>query len=156
MGTDRIRGGAGIVLAILGLFLLRGGPGFSEIAAAPGCLDDPTCYAETKEEGVIGPEGIFVSSHTATCMGDCIPGQSCEPISSQNPDGSTTFQCSCNPNVSPASCSGFATVGANGQVESFSCVGDCGTLTCRKHTHNVVTDRNCPTGYSLNRKCVCE
>jgi hypothetical protein len=145
-----------VVFAILGLLLLRTGSGFAESAASPGCKDDPTCYAETREEGVIGPEGYFVTSHTATCQGDCVPGQSCEPISSQNADGSTTFQCSCDPDSSPASCSGFATVDANGQVTSYTCQGDCGTLACRKTTYNVQTDRNCPTGYSVNRKCVCK
>jgi hypothetical protein len=156
MFADRIRGGAGFVFAILGLLLLRGVPVISESAAAPGCKDDPSCYSETREEGVIGPEGIFVTSHTATCKGDCTPGQECAPINSQNTDGTTTFQCSCDPDSSPASCSGFATIGSNGQVQSFSCSGDCGSKeTCRKATYNIVTDRNCPTGYSLNRKCVC-
>ncbi|HZN62304.1 MAG TPA: hypothetical protein VFC90_07850 [Planctomycetota bacterium] len=155
MFADRIRGGAGFVFAILGLLLLRGGPGISEIAAA-GCKDDANCYAETREEGVIGPEGIFVTSHTASCEGDCVSGQECEPISSQNGNGSTTFQCSCDPDVSPSACSGFATVGADGQVQSFTCAGDCGMQDCRKSTYNIVMDKNCPKGYTLNRKCVCE
>jgi hypothetical protein len=157
MFADRIRGGAGFAFAVLGLLLLlRGGPGFSESIAAPGCQDGPQCYAETKEEGIVGPGGMFVTSHTATCKGDCLPGQECEPITSQNTDGSSTFQCSCDPNQSPAACSGFPTVEANGQVRSFSCLGDCGTQTCVKHTYNIKTDRNCPTGYSRNRKCICE
>ena len=156
MFADRIRGGAGVAFALLGLLLLRGGPGFAETAAAPGCKDDSTCYMETREEGVIGPEGYFVTSHTATCKGDCTPTQKCEPIATQNSDGSSTFQCSCDPNQSPASCSGFATVDSDGKVQSFSCQGDCGTSTCRKQTYNIQTDRNCPTGYSLNRKCVCD
>lgn len=157
MVADRIRGGAGFVFALLGLMLLLGGgPGYSESAAAPGCRDNPMCYAETKEEGVVGPQGIFVTSHTATCKGDCIPGQECEPITTQNADGSTTFQCSCDPNASPAACSGFPTVGADGQVMSFACLGECGTQRCTKHNYNITTDRNCPMGYSLYRKCICE
>ncbi|HKS16095.1 MAG TPA: hypothetical protein VJU16_02225 [Planctomycetota bacterium] len=155
MFADRIRGGAGFAFALLGLLLLRGGPGISESAAAPGCKDDAACYAKTREEGVIGPQGHFVTSHTATCEGDCTPGQVCEPINSQNADGSRTFQCSCDPNSSPAACSGYPTVGANGQVQTFSCAGDCGENTCRKSTYNIVTDQNCPKGYTLNRKCVC-
>src|SRR5262245_3441821 len=111
MFADRIRGAAGFAFAILALVLWRGGAGISEIAAAPGCKDDPSCYSETTEEGVVGPQGYFITSHTATCKGDCIPGQTCEPLSTQNTDGSTTFQCSCDPNQSPASCSGFAKVG---------------------------------------------
>ena len=156
MFADRIRGGAGIAFAVLALVLWRGGAGISESAAAPGCKDNALCYAETTEEGVIGPQGMFVTSHTATCKGDCLPGQACEPISTQNSDGSTSFQCSCDPNLSPASCSGFPKVGADGQVQSFACMGDCGTKGCRKINYNIETDQNCPMGYKLNRKCVCD
>lgn len=156
MSADRVRGGAGIAFAVLALLLWRGAPGISESAAAPGCRDEGSCYAESREEGVIGPNGWVITSHTSICQGECVPGQECDPISSQNDDGSTTFQCSCDPNESPADCSGFATVGANGQVQRVACQGDCGSLHCRKVTYNVVTDRNCPTGYSLNRSCVCE
>jgi len=159
MSAGRIRGGAGIVFAILGLVLLRGGPGVSVSAAAPGCPDSPFCYVEAEEQGTIGPEGRFIASYTATCKGDCnggAEGQECAQISSQNSDGSRTFQCSCDPNVSPAACSGFAKVKENGQVQSLSCMGDCADTQCRPTVYNIVTDRNCPTGYSLNRKCVCE
>jgi hypothetical protein len=157
MSTDRIRGGAGILFAILGLVLLKGGAGFSESAAAPGCPDDPACYAEVTEEGVIGPEGTFVASHTATCRGTCDTGQECEPNSVQNSDGTTTWQCSCDWGSNSPSCSGYATVDGSGTVQDFRCMGTCedGGM-CRKKKFNVVTDRNCPTGYSLNRKCVCE
>jgi hypothetical protein len=156
MFADRIRGGAGIVFAILGLLLLRSGPGISESAAAAGCRDDANCYAETLEEGIIGPEGWFITSHMATCQGGCLDGRQCEPINSQDVGGFTTFQCSCDSNLSPASCSGFPKIGSDGQVESFSCKGDCGTLSCAKHVYNIVTDSNCPTGYSRNWKCICE
>jgi hypothetical protein len=159
MITDRIRGGAGIVFAILGLLLLRGGSGFSESLAATGCLDDPTCYAETKEEGTIGPQGIFVASYTVTCKGDCGGGlgQKCEPNNKENPTGEKTFQCSCDPNSSPASCSGVVTVDKDGNLESFSCMGDCGIQSCKNTAFNKVIDHTtCPAGYSMNQKCVCE
>lgn len=156
MFADRIRGGAGFVFAVLALLLLRGGPGYAEGAAAPGCKDDSTCYAEAREEGVMGPSGFFITSHTVTCQGDCVPNQSCEQVGQENPDESSTFQCSCDPEASPANCSGIATVEDNGQARSFSCQGECSTGTCRKESYNVQTDRNCPQGGSRNRRCVCE
>ena len=156
MFADRARGGAGLAFAFLGLLLLRGGPGLSETVAAAGCKDDSSCYMETREEGVVGGDRIIVTSHTATCKGDCSPGLSCEPLATQNSDGSTTFQCSCSTQDAPSSCSGIATVDASGQVQSFSCQGDCVATTCRKQTYNVQIDRNCPTGTSRNRKCICE
>ena len=157
MSTERVRGGAGILFAILGLFLLKGGAGVSESAAAPGCVDHPGCYAEVTEEGNVGPQGTFVTSYTATCKGQCDGGGSCEPNSVQNADGSTSWQCSCESFSNPASCSGIATVGADGQVQNFRCMGTCDEgKNCKKRNYNIVTDENCPTGYSLNRKCVCE
>ena len=156
MFADRIRGGAGFVFSVLALLLLRGGSGTAEVAAAPGCKDDPGCYAETREEGVMGPSGFFITSHTTTCQGDCVPGQECAPIKSENADGTSTIQCSCDPESSPASCSGFATVDSKGQVQNFSCQGDCGSLGCHSVIYNVQTDRNCPTGGSRNRKCTCD
>jgi len=157
MFADRIRGGAGFVFAVLALLLLRGGPGFSEGVAAPGCKDDASCYAETREEGVMGPNGIFVTSHTITCQGECLNGGSCAPADApQNSDGSRTYQCSCDPNSGSGSCSGIATVEADGQVRSFSCGGDCGSQICKKQAYNLQTDRNCPQGGSQNRKCICE
>ena len=158
LSAGRLRGGAGLVFAVLGLILWRTGPGYTASAAAAGCRDSEFCYAETEERGTMGPQGMLVSSYTSTCRGDCnggVEGESCSPITSQNPDGSTTIQCSCDPNVSPAACSGFPTT-KDGTVQSFFCVGDCGIAQCRSQNYNVVTDRNCPRGYSLNRKCICE
>ena len=159
MSPSGIRGAAGILFGILGLLLLRSGPGFAvSAAAAPGCKDGPSCYSECEERGSLGPQGQRIDSLTARCVGDCnsgIDGQ-CSESSIQNPDGSRTFQCVCNPNLSPASCSGFASIKPDGQVKTYICAGDCGAAHCRPATYNIETTDTCPVAYSLRRRCVCE
>ena len=160
MSTGRIRGGAGVAFGLLGIILLLGGPGFAVSAAAPGCKDNPTCYVEAEEQGTVGPQGQFIASYTASCRGDCTNGVEgvCEERSQDNPDGTRTFHCACDfvDSPSPSDCSGFPMVNGEGQVQDFICSGDCGVAHCRPMVYNVVTDKNCPTGYSLNRRCICE
>jgi len=159
MSASGIRGGAGIAFAILGLLLFHGGPGFSVSSAATGCMDSPFCYIEAEEQGTVGPEGQFVASYTAKCQGNCnggVEGLYCAEISQDNPDGTRSFQCSCDPDLSPPGCSGSPRVNGEGRVQQFLCIGPCGGAQCRPMVYNVVTDGNCPAGYSLNRRCVCE
>jgi len=160
MGGSWIRGGAGLLFAALGLTLWLGGSGFlvGSAIAAPGCRDDANCSAERQEEGVVGPEGNRVESVRASCQGDCgdgAGGQECAQMSSPNEDGTRTFQCSCDPDQSPAACSGFATIKPNGDCSSFQCLGDCESLECRI-SNTVKTTPTCPTQYTLKSRCVCQ
>lgn len=160
MAASWMRGGAGLLFALLGLTLLGGRSGLlvGSAVAAAGCRDNANCMAQRQEEGVVGPEGNRVESVRASCQGDCgdgAGGQTCAEMSTQNADGSRTFQCSCDPNQSPAECSGFATVKANGDCSSFQCLGDCDELVCRI-ANSIKTSATCPTQYTLRSWCECQ
>ena len=159
MSPSAMRGGAGVLFGILGLLLLRAGPGFAVSAsAAPGCKDSPFCYAESEERGSVGPQGHRVDSVTARCVGDCNSGfdGECAARSTPGPGGSQSYFCSCNPLYNPSWCSGIVTVKPDGQVTTWICAGDCGGARCTPQNYCIETSDSCPAAYSLKRRCICE
>lgn len=161
MSTQKIRGAAGIALAVLGLLVGRSGSALAEAAAAPGCLDNDACRAVNSVSGFVGPGGPWTTSSTASCEGPCNGIQQCQESSWTNSDGSRTFQCTCDPAASPAACSGFATIAANGECTNFTCMGSCDPPPpppggCKKKPYDIVTGEGCPAPTSGKIKCVCE
>lgn len=167
MSTGSIRGWAGAVIGLLGLFLWRGGPSLAEAApAARGCKDDAGCRAVRQVTGFVTEAGLTETSNTASCQGDCGgTGALCAEMWSDNPDGTRTFQCSCDPTTSPAACSGFATVkkaGENWVCSDFRCMGDCSETPpppvpkeCKPEVYDTTRSGDCPPKTTAKFKCVC-
>lgn len=164
MSTSRIRGWAGVALAALGLLLVRAGPGFAVSAsAAPGCRDSDACRAVYAEQGTVGPAGISTTSRTATCEGNCDGAGLCMDMSTNNGDGTSSFQCSCD-RTTPDGCSGYSRVNnATGECVEFECAGLCPPETppsgppksCQREPYDVTTTQDCPKIGTGKVRCKC-